>query len=221
MDIMNPEDQRTSCPGFLDEYGIWNNGFECPSLSNRIRVCCGSDSGRYCCTLEDFHTSSLNPHEKSFLSTNETTLSLIKKINLTFLTLPFKFTFILIIILLLLVILMILFICYRFYQRKNNSLEEKHLSTKQTLLIDHFPFSPPHHQLFFNDNNNQQIKDTLTTSTSSLSARLPSDIYFNDWKEFSHTTEQFMNIYPTVLSHNNERHNYLFHGKYQQDDIIV
>ncbi|CAF1682611.1 unnamed protein product, partial [Adineta ricciae] len=27
---MNPEEQRTSCPGFLDEYGVWNNGFECP-----------------------------------------------------------------------------------------------------------------------------------------------------------------------------------------------
>ncbi|CAF3415794.1 unnamed protein product [Rotaria sp. Silwood1] len=35
----------TSCPGFLDRYGIWNNGFDC-SLP---RICCGPDTDRYCC----------------------------------------------------------------------------------------------------------------------------------------------------------------------------
>ncbi|UJR14121.1 hypothetical protein I4U23_001116 [Adineta vaga] len=42
----------TSCPGFLDRYGIWNNGFDCSSP----RVCCGSETDRYCCIL----TSSLS-----------------------------------------------------------------------------------------------------------------------------------------------------------------
>ncbi|CAF1617892.1 unnamed protein product [Adineta ricciae] len=35
----------TSCPGFLDRYGVWNNGFDCSSS----RVCCGSETDRYCC----------------------------------------------------------------------------------------------------------------------------------------------------------------------------
>jgi len=34
-----------SCPGFLDRYGIWNNGFDCSSP----RVCCGTEIDRYCC----------------------------------------------------------------------------------------------------------------------------------------------------------------------------
>ncbi|CAF0988161.1 unnamed protein product [Rotaria sp. Silwood1] len=34
-----------SCPGFLDRYGIWNNGFDCSSP----RICCGTETDRYCC----------------------------------------------------------------------------------------------------------------------------------------------------------------------------
>jgi Ca2+/Na+ antiporter len=208
---MNMEEQRTSCPGFLDEYGIWNNGFDCPSISNQIRVCCSSDSRRYCCTLEHFYT---NSPEKSLSSTNRTSLSFLKKINLTFLTLPMQLSFILILILIFLLILLILFLCYRYHKRKMNSLEQEHSSTKQILLSDHFPFSPPHHQLFFNENN-PKIKDTLTTSTSSSSAiRLPSDIYLNDWKEiFQPNEQQSMNVYPTISSHNYPLH--------QQNDIIL
>jgi hypothetical protein len=195
---MNPEDQHRSCPGFLDEYGIWNNGFECPSISNQIHVCCGTDSSRYCCTI--------NSSEKSFLLLNKTTLSFLKNLNLTFLTLPIQLTCILIIILLLLLILIILFICYRYHKQKNDLLDQKNYSTNQTLIVDHFPFSPPHHKLFFNKNN-QHIKGTLTTSTSS--ARIPSNIYLNNSKEFFHKTEKSMNIHP-ITSNN-----------YQQDDIIV
>ena len=108
------------------------------------------------------------------------------------------------------VIFLIIFLCYRYHKRKTNS-----LSTKQTTISNHFPFSPPHHQLFFNENN-IQIKDTLTTSTSSSSpVRLPSEIYLNDWKECFQTTEQpSMNIYPTMSSHN-------YYEKHQPNDIIV
>ena len=80
---MNPEDHRTNCPGFTDEYGIWNNGFECPSIGNQIRVCCGSDSHRYCCSLDNFHT---NSSKRIFSTTNE----LLKKLHLNFLTFPIQ-----------------------------------------------------------------------------------------------------------------------------------
>lgn len=52
-----------SCPGFLDRYGIWNNGktnqsveicipklslgFDCSSP----RICCGNETDRYCCIV--------------------------------------------------------------------------------------------------------------------------------------------------------------------------
>lgn len=201
-DMMNSEEQSTSCPGFLDEYGIWNNGFECPSLSNQIRVCCGSDSIRYCCTLESF-----NALEKSFLSSNKTILFYFKKLNQ-----PLIIIFLLIFILFLFLILTILFLCYRSYRRKTYLLKNQDLIKKQTLIIDHFPFSPPHHQIFFNENA-QQIKDTLTTSTpSSLTpTRLPSDFYYNDRKEAMNTTQQSIHIHP----------NHTVQGKYKQNDIIV
>ncbi|CAF2425962.1 unnamed protein product [Rotaria sp. Silwood2] len=235
---MNSEEQRSSCPGFLDEYGIWNNGFECPSLSGQKRICCGSDSRRYCCTLDSLHTNSfnsLNLQEKSFLLTNQTNISFIEKINLTFLTLPILLTCILIIILLLLFSLIILLIFYRYYKQNKNQ-QDEYLSTNQTLFVDHFPFSPPHHQLFLKKTNNpqtyhlhQKLKDTLTTSTSSSSARIPSESYFNDWKDFFTTSEQPMNIYPTTSCHSNETNdnqsylysNYLFHGKHQRNAVIV
>jgi Ca2+/Na+ antiporter len=201
---MNLEEQRTSCPGFLDEYGIWNNGFDCPSVSNQIRVCCGSDSRRYCCTFKQ-----ISPRKLSS-SINETILSFLKKINLTFLTLPIQLTFILLLILLFLLIFLIVFLCYRYHKRKNNSFKQEQLSTKQTIITNHFPFSPPNHRLIFNENNNPQIKDILITSA----ARLPSDIYLNDWKEcFQPTEQQSMNIYPTISSHNYQKH--------QQNEIIV
>jgi len=227
---MNPEEQRTSCPGFLDEYGIWNNGFECPPIAGQRRICCGTDSHLYCCSLENIHTSSLSPlnhPEKSPLTTRETTSSFIEKFNSIFFTLPFVLTCILILIILLLLTLIILFVCYRY--RKQNKTQQEDSLTKQTSLVDHFPFSPPHHQLFFNENNpqtcllqQQQARDPLTTSTtSSKSIHIPSNIYYNDWKEFFNTTEQSMNKYPTMSSHSNEINNYRIHGNYQQEEIIV
>ncbi|CAF0749246.1 unnamed protein product [Adineta steineri] len=233
---MNPEEQRTSCPGFLDEHGIWNNGFECPPLSGQRRICCGTDAHLYCCPIGNIHTNSFNRQEKYSLSINETTFTFIEKLNAIFFTLPILITCILIIIVLLLLILITLFVCYRYRQRNQNE-QESPTSTKQTLLVDHFPFSPPHHQLFFNENNTQtcilhkQTTEPLTTSTSSTkSTRMPSNIYYNDWKEFFNTTELPMNLYPTMSSHSNENHNddpYL-RPNYavnctpkQQDDIIV
>ncbi|CAF1364107.1 unnamed protein product [Rotaria sordida] len=56
----------TSCPGFLDRYGIWNNGFDC-SLP---RICCGTDVDRYCCIPSStLHLSSSLPSSSSSSST--------------------------------------------------------------------------------------------------------------------------------------------------------
>jgi hypothetical protein len=251
---MNPEDQRTSCPGFLDEYGIWNNGFECPPLNDHIRICCGSESRRYCCTLENLRktaSNSLNHLEKNSYSTLEPSLFLTETKSSTILTLPILLTCILILIIIFLFILLCLFFWYRYRNRNNNNQRKRQeiLSTKTNLLVDHFPFSPPHHQFFLNENNShynnqtlhlhQQAKDTLTTttmapsstttSTSSTSGRIPSDIYFHDWKDFLIAGEQPMNIYPTMSSHSNELNNeqqyqdsnYFYYGKRQPHDVIV
>ncbi|CAF2492681.1 unnamed protein product [Rotaria sp. Silwood2] len=254
---MNPEDQRTSCPGFLDEYGVWNNGFECPPIAGQIHVCCGSESRRYCCTLESLYktpSNSLNRLEQNSYSTIETSLFFTETKSSTILTLPILLTCILILILIFIFILLSLFFWYRYQKHNNNNnnnnnkqKREENLSTKTNLLVDHFPFSPPHH-FFMNENNlnynnqtlhlHQQPKDTLTTttiapstttSTSSTSGRIPSDIYFNDWKDFLIAGEQPMNMYPTMSSHSNELNNdhqylnsnYVYHGRRQQHDAIV
>jgi len=242
---MNPEDQRTSCPGFLDEYGIWNNGFECPPLNDQIRVCCGSESRRYCCTLENLYKTlnPLNRLEKNSYSTIETSLFLTETKSSTILTLPILITCILILIIIFLLILLSLFFWYRYRNHNDKRKCEENLSTKTNLLVDHFPFSPPHHQFFLNNNTktlnlHPQAKDTLTTttiapstttSTSSTSGRIPSEIYFNDWKDFLIAGEQPMNIYPTMSSHSNELNNehqyhhsnYFYHNKRQSHDVIV
>ena len=202
---MNIGDQRSNCPGYLDEFGIWNNGFECPSIGNQIRVCCGSDSRRYCCILQQITNYTTTPMNKSFLSYIEAHLPFIKKFDFSFLTLPIQLICIFIIFLFLLLILIVLFICIRSHQQKKQFLDEENLSTTRTHEnVDHFPFPPPHHQLYYQPNS-QFTKDTLTTSMSSTSVRLPSDFYVTDRK----SSEQ--------IRHANELKKYL----YQQEDIIV
>ena len=249
---MNPEDQRTSCPGFLDDYGVWNNGFECPPLNNQIRICCGSESRRYCCTLDTLQRASSNIFDRlnknSHSATSETSLLLTVRKLSPLLTFPILLTCILVLIIIFLFILLSLFCCYRYRNRRKQCHQQDHLATKTNLLIDHFPFSPPNHQFYLNDStshyNNrtlqlhQQAKDTLTTTTlapstttssSSTSGRIPSEIYFNDWKDFLISGEQPMNMYPTMSSHSNELNNdhhyhhtnYIYHGKRQLNDVIV
>ncbi len=221
--MMNPEDQRTSCPGFLDEYGVWNNGFECPPLNDQLRICCGSESRRFCCTLESLQKTSFNPLHRLEKSTIETSFFLTETKTSTFLTLPLLLTSILVLIIIFLLILSSIFFWYRSRQRHDQRKRQENLSTKTNLLADHFPFSPPHHQFFLNETTphynsksshvHQQARDTLTTTTiapstttsaSSTSGRIPSDIYFNDWKDFLIAAEQPMNMYPTMSSHSNE-----------------
>ncbi|CAF0790533.1 unnamed protein product [Adineta ricciae] len=230
---MNPEEQRTSCPGFLDEYGVWNNGFECPPLGGQRRICCGTDAHLYCCSIG--HSFS-NRQEKSSITITEPTFSFAEKLNAIFFTLPILLTCILIVILLLIIIMIILFICYRCRQQ-NLREREVPVATKQALLVEHLPFTPPHHPIYFNETSPQtcllhsQIKDPLTASTtSSKSNAFASGIYYNDWQEFFNTTDQPMNLYPTMSTHSNEIPNEnsylhphcLFNGKQQiQDDIIV
>lgn len=249
--MMNPDDQRTSCPGFLDDNGVWNNGFECPPLNDQIRVCCGSESRRHCCTLENLQkpaSSLLNRLDKTPHSTVETSFFLTDTRSSTFLTLPILLTCILALIIIFLFILLSLFFWHRSRNRHDQRKRQENLTAKTNLLADHFPFSPPQHQFFLNEttppyNNrtshlHQQAKGTLTTttiapstttSTSSTSGRIPSDIYFNDWKDFLVAGEQPMNVYPTMSSHSNELNNehsyhhsnYFYHGKRHPHDVIV
>ena len=248
--MLGVDDQRTSCPGFLDDYGIWNNGFECPPLANQIRICCGSDSRRYCCTLGSVRTHPVVEQEK--FSTVSTPLSFVDKLHTNLLSLPVLLSCLLVSIIFLLFIFIFVILCFCSRRRTPKRSTEEHGSNKQTLLVDHFPFSPPHHQMYFNDTHpstsllHPQTKDTLTTTTTTLapstvastsshsssSARVPSDLYFHDWKEFFVNSEQPMNVYPTMSSHhpslNNEQQSYhrhpsssLYHDYCQQDDIIV
>lgn len=246
---MNPDDQRTSCPGFLDEYGVWNNGFECPNLAGQMRFCCGSESRRYCCALESLSKnldSHLNrPIEQASYSTVDPPSFFAERKPLSIFTSPLLLTCLLGMIILFFVILFSLYCWYRCRHHANKRRAET-LTTKTNLLVDHFPFSPPHHQFFLNETNahyrhdlglpHHPIKDTLTTTTtiasstaassSSSSGRTPSDIYFNDWKDFLISGEQPMNLYPTMSSYSNEllndqQSNYLFHGKRQRHDVIV
>lgn len=147
---MDVDDQRRSCPGFLDQYGIWNNGFECPPLSNQIRVCCGSDSDRYCCLLEDI---SSNSSKQFFSHTND----LLKKFHRNFFTLPVQLFCLLILLIILLVILIV--VCYQRRRRRRNHFKRESMIGKS----GYFPFSPPHHQLYSNN---------PTMSTSSLAETL-------------------------------------------------
>ncbi|UJR25379.1 hypothetical protein I4U23_006727 [Adineta vaga] len=242
---MNPDDQRTSCPGFLDSIGVWNNGFECPPLAGQIQICCESDSHRYCCTVENFHkTSSSSSNLLNSYATSETSLLFNDRKSSSLLTLPI----LLICILITIIVFLLIFISICFWSRHRNQKnrrkhQEKH-ATKTTLLVDHFPFSPPHHQFFLHDyhsrlNNksplsHQQTRDTLTTTTiapsstassSSTSGRIPSDIYFNDWKDFLIAADQPMNIYPSMSSHsielNNDQPYHFYHGKRQPNDDMV
>ncbi|CAF1674085.1 unnamed protein product [Adineta ricciae] len=239
---MNPDDQRTSCPGFLDSSGVWNNGFECPPLAGQIRICCESDSQRYCCTLENFHKTSSSSNLVNSYSTIETSLFLSDSKSPSILTLPM----LLICILISIIVFLLIFLSLCFWSRsRNQQKREKHQethSTKTTLLVDHFPFSPPHHQFFLQDHNSrlnnksplslQQTRDTLTTTTiapsssSSTSGRAPSDIYFHDWKDFLIAADQPMNMYPTMSSHSielnpNDQSYHFYHGKRHSNDAFV
>lgn len=249
--MMNPDDQRTSCPGFLDDYGVWNNGFECPPLNDQIRVCCGSEFRRHCCTLDNLQkspSSSSNLFNRLEKTSPSTSLFLSDMKSSTFLTLPILLTCVLIVVLIFLFIFLSLFFWYRSRRRHDQHKQRENHTVKTNLLVDHFPFSPPHHQFFLNEttppyNNrtshlHEPAKDTLTTttmapssitSTSSTSGRIPSDIYYHDWKDFLIAGEQPMNMYPTMSSHSNELNhehpyhhsNYFYHGKRHPHDVIV
>ena len=248
---MAMEEHRTSCPGFLDDYGVWNNGFECPPLLNQIRICCGSDSRRYCCTLASWTTTTNRNLFRSSTITS-TSLSLIKRFHSTGYSIPLLLICLSILIILFVFLLILFISCYCIRRRKQKKASEEQSVGKQTLLVDHFPFSPPHHQLFFNETDpstsliHSKPKETSTSTTattlapstlpstssgSSSSAFIPSDIYFHDWKEFFVNSEQPMNIYPTNSSHHvsasaDNAPSYLhplyrFQSYCQQEDIIV
>lgn len=235
---MIADEHRTSCPGFLDEYGIWNNGFECPPLSNQVRVCCGSESRRYCCTLTSWSTPNYRQHDKSFLANRNS--SFFYQIQSNSFFLPMIIIFLSVLIIFIIFVLILFFIRYWTRRKQSKKTSDDQCSGKQTLLIDHFPFTPPHHQIFFNDSltstsilnsksNEPFSNTTLTTLTpsttgtsstgSSSSACVPSELYFQDWKEFFVNSDQPMNLYPNNLP--NRPSTYRLNAFCQQEDIIV
>ena len=242
---MNSEEQRTSCPGFLDAAGVWNNGFECPPLAGQIRICCESESQRYCCTLDSFQKTSSSSNLFQAQTTMETSLFLPVFKYSTIFTLPIILTCALALLAILLMIFLTICLCTRHRNRTEEQQQQQRKEnrcTKTTLLDDHFPFSPPHHQFLLREHSpplhnasflsHQQARDNLTTTTtiapsssSSASGRTPSDIYFPDWKDFLITADQPMNAYPTMSSHSIELHHEqsypFYHGKRQPNDAMV
>ncbi|CAH1782985.1 unnamed protein product [Owenia fusiformis] len=43
--------KKEYCSGYVDNYGIWNNGFFCPMWKDNppVEICCGNTTYRYCC----------------------------------------------------------------------------------------------------------------------------------------------------------------------------
>jgi len=62
-----------SCLGYLDESGIWNNGFSCQPINNRVRVCCGPENRRECCFVDQL------PHRSDLSIDSDLSLSPINK----------------------------------------------------------------------------------------------------------------------------------------------
>ncbi|CAF1518198.1 unnamed protein product [Didymodactylos carnosus] len=221
---MNSDSIRTSCPGYLDNYGIWNNGFDCPPIQSQIRSCCGTESKRYCCsdntihrdrskliniissTSDIFLPTSSSPSYR-FLSSSLLT-SLSSSRNLYF-SLPILISFI---IGLLSVIFLILFICRYRLRKSPQALQKK----QQLILLDsniqiedssQYPFSYHNHHHYIRKHEKQtcsnlrtsDITTTTTTATSSSSGEL-STMYFNDWKEFLVSESTPMNLYPSMSS---------------------
>ncbi|CAF1104770.1 unnamed protein product [Didymodactylos carnosus] len=219
---MNPDGVRTSCPGYLDDYGAWNNGFDCPPIQSQIRYCCGTESKRYCCsdntidhdnlkllnilssTLNTFSRSSFSPSYR-ILSSSPLT-SLLSSTNPYF-SLPILISFIIGLLFIIFLILFGVLLWRRYSDKKQQALRKK----QQQILLDsntqldpsQYPFSQHHHYLRVDGiqtNNNLHASDTNTTTAMSSSSGELSTMYFNDWKEFLVSESTPMNLYPSMSS---------------------
>jgi len=101
-----------SCPGYLDDSGIWNNGFSCQPINNRVRVCCGPENRRECCFVDQL------PHRSDLSIDSDLSSSPLNKIESTIAITPSSYTLILIAIGLTLVLLIILLIAFIYIIRR-------------------------------------------------------------------------------------------------------
>ncbi|CAF1368211.1 unnamed protein product [Adineta steineri] len=101
-----------NCPGYLDSSGVWNNGFSCQPVDNRIRTCCGPENRRECCFADQLsHQSDLSiDSDLSSSSSNKNTSS----ITIT----PSSYILILTAIGLTLVLLIVLLIVFAYMIRR-------------------------------------------------------------------------------------------------------
>ncbi|CAF1408616.1 unnamed protein product [Adineta steineri] len=85
-----------NCPGYLDSSGVWNNGFSCQPVDNRIRTCCGPENRRECCFADQLShqsdlsidsdlssSSSLNKNTSSITITPSSYILILTAIGLT------------------------------------------------------------------------------------------------------------------------------------------
>jgi len=75
--------------------GVWNNGFSCQPINNRMRVCCGPENRRECCFVDqlpqrsdvsidsDLSSSPLNKNETSISITPSSYILILIAIGLT------------------------------------------------------------------------------------------------------------------------------------------
>ncbi|UJR26585.1 hypothetical protein I4U23_007905 [Adineta vaga] len=104
-----------SCPGYLDDSGIWNNGFSCQPINNRMRICCGPENRRECCFADQFsHRSDSTTDSDLSLSPSSSPTAVLNKNNSVFTITSSSYILILVAIgltLALLIILLIVFAC--------------------------------------------------------------------------------------------------------------
>lgn len=97
-----------------DRLGVWNNGFSCQPINNRVRVCCGPENRRECCFADQL------PHRTdSSLDSDISASSLLVNKNESSITIsPSSYTLILIAIGLTLILLVLLLIAFIYIIRR-------------------------------------------------------------------------------------------------------
>ncbi|CAM4916069.1 unnamed protein product [Rotaria socialis] len=99
-----------SCSGYLDDSGVWNNGFSCQPINNRVRVCCGPENRRECCFADELPHRSNSYIDSDNLSSNKS----LSPFDIT----SSPYTYILIAIGLTLILLIVLLITFIYIIRR-------------------------------------------------------------------------------------------------------
>jgi hypothetical protein len=95
-----------------DILGIWNNGFSCQPINNRVRVCCGAENRRECCFVDQL------PQRSDLSIDSDLPSSPVNKNESTIAISPSSFILILTAIGLTLVLLIVLLIAFIYIVRR-------------------------------------------------------------------------------------------------------